>query len=219
VSEPSTHGIVIVGAGGHARVCIEVLDSAGQTVDVCLGGPDSGEFCLDVPVLSRADGAEVLFADGYRRAFVAIGANGLRQKLSEEMLALGFELVTAISPHAVVSRSATIGSGTVVMAGAVVNAKTVIGRSAIINTGAVIDHDNSIGDYAHVAPQCGLAGNVSVGARAFLGVGCSVIPGCTIGHDAIVGAGSVVIGDIRSQVTVVGVPAHVVSDHAKDGQQ
>lgn len=206
-----TQAVVMVGAGGHAKVCIELLQAMGETVAYCIAGDDAPAACLGVPVLAGDDQLARLRAEGYDRVFIAIGANRIRARLGAAATELGYALVNAISPRATVSPSARLGRGVAVMAGAVINADAVIGDLAIINTGATVDHDSIIGASAHIAPQSALAGNVSVGDGSFLGVGSKVIPGMTIGAGATVGAGSVVIRDIASGVTVVGVPAKPIT--------
>jgi UDP-perosamine 4-acetyltransferase len=203
--------IVMVGAGGHAKVCIELLQAMGMTVAYCIAGGDAPPTCLGIPVLAGDEQLVRLRKEGYTRAFIAIGANRLRAKLGAAAQELGYELVNAVSPRAVVSPSARLGSGVAVMAGAVINADAVIGDLAIVNTGATIDHDSVIGDAVHVAPQSALAGNVSIGAGSFLGIGAKVIPGITIGEGVTVGAGGVVIRNLAAGTTAVGIPAKSIS--------
>lgn len=203
--------VIIVGAGGHAKVCIELLQAMGETVLCCVGAADSGATCLGIPVLEGDHHLARLRAEGQTRAFVGLGSNRLRARLGKHVHELGFELVNAISPRACVSPSARLGVGIAVMAGAVINADASIGDLAIINTGATVDHDCRIGAAAHLAPQSAIAGNVSIGAGAFLGVGCLAIPDIAIGDYTTVGAGAVIIGPLPSGVTAVGVPARVLN--------
>jgi UDP-perosamine 4-acetyltransferase len=206
-------GVVVLGAGGHAKVVIELLRAAGQQVAFCVGAADSTKHCAGVPVLIGDEHLARLRSIGYGRAFIAIGANRLRQRLAAHALDLGYALVNAISPHAVLSPSAKLGQGIAVMAGVVVNAEAVIGDLAILNTGATVDHDCRIGAAVHLAPQCALAGNVLVGAGAFVGIGCKVVPDIEIGADAILGAGAVVTSAIPARVTAVGAPARIIKTH------
>jgi UDP-perosamine 4-acetyltransferase len=203
-------GIVVVGAGGHAKVCIESLRALGEQVDFCVGDQDSPEFCVGVPVLVGDDNLARLRTEGHEKAFIAIGSNRLRERLAKLATDQGYQLVNAINPHAIISPSVTFGDGVAVMAGAVINAEAVIESLAIINTGATIDHDCRIGRAVHIAPQCGLAGNVMVGEQAFLGIGARVIPEIKIGANVTVGAGGVVVKDIESGNTVVGIPVRPI---------
>jgi len=202
--------IIVIGAGGHAKVVIELLQANGYSIDFCIGAAESPEFCLNIPVLKGDEHLNILWQQGYKHAFVAIGDNGCRQKLAEQAYQAGYQLVNAISLNAIVSPSAKLGVGIAIMPGVVINAECTIGDLVIINTGATIDHDGFIGKGAHIGPQCGLAGNVTVGEKTFLGVGCTVIPGIQIGSEAIVGAGSVIISNILPQVVAVGVPARTI---------
>ena len=197
-----TPDVIVLGSSGHAKVCIELLRAGGHAVAYCIGAPDSGPSCLGVPVLHGDEHLKGLRSRGYERVFVAIGANGLRQRLAAFATDLGFHLVNAITPQAVVSPTARLGSGVAIMAGAVINADCTIGDLAIINTLASVDHDGFIGNAAHVAPHCGLAGNVTVGERSFLGIGSKVIPEVTIGADVTAAAGSLIVTHIAPGIRV-----------------
>jgi UDP-perosamine 4-acetyltransferase len=199
--------VVVLGASGHAKVSIELLRAAGLAVDYCIGASGDAARCLDVPVLHGDEHLTRLRDKGYQKAFIAIGANALRQHLATGVTKLGFRLVNAVSPHAVIAPTARIGAGVAVMAGAVINADSVIGDLAIVNTLASVDHDGVIGEAVHIAPHTGLAGNVTIGARSFLGIGCKVIPQITIGNDVIAAAGSVIVTNIDSNSRIAGVPA------------
>jgi len=203
-------GVIVLGAGGHAKVVIEILQANGEKVDYCVGKMHGPDTCLGVPVLEGDEHIPLLRQRGYCRAFVAIGSNSIRERVAEVVRGDGYQLINAISPHAVTSPSAHLGDGIAVMAGAVINTAAVIDDLVIINTGATIDHDCRIGRSVHICPQCGLAGNVHVGAGAFLGTGATVIPGIQIGRRAVVGAGGVVIHDIPDGAVAVGVPARVI---------
>ena len=203
-------GVVVIGAGGHAKVCIEILRASGFFVDYCLGQDGSPETCLGVPVLNGDEHLATLAGLGYSRIFVAIGANRTRERLAAVALELGYEFLNAISPHAVVSPSAKLGKGVAVMPGAVIQAESAVEDLVIINSGSTVDHDCMIRKAAQLGPQCALAGNVVVGPRCLLGTGTIVIPGVVIGGDAVIGAGGVVISDIPAGSTAVGVPARTV---------
>jgi UDP-perosamine 4-acetyltransferase len=210
-------GILVIGAGGHAKVCIELLQAMEETVDFCIGNHESQDFCLSIPVIKGDENLFSLRQQGYEKVFIAIGANHLRKKLANTAIDLGFDLVNAISPQALISPSAQLGKGVAVMAGAIINAESQIQDLAIINTGASVDHDCQIGASVHVAPQCALAGEVQIGEASFLGIGTKVIPGICIGKNVMIAAGGVVISNIPDNVTARGIPAKIVENRKTQG--
>jgi UDP-perosamine 4-acetyltransferase len=207
--------VIVVGAGGHAKVVIEILREMGERVDFCIGNHDSPEKCLDVTVIKGDEHLEKMRNMGYSRIFVAIGANDTRQRIAQNVTKLGFDLINAISPNSIISSSAKIGRGVAIMPGVVINSEATIGSLVIINTAASIDHDCKIGKAAHIGPSCGLAGNVSVGNNTFLGIGTKVIPQISIGKNVLVGAGSVVVKNITKNCLALGVPARIVKSLTK----
>ncbi|MBA2657674.1 MAG: acetyltransferase [Tatlockia sp.] len=202
--------IIVVGAGGHAKVCIELLEASGEQVAFCIGVADSPDFCLNIAVLKNDSYLKSLREEGYSKIFIALGSNQLREHYADLALELNYQLVNAISPKAIISPSAVLGQGLAIMAGAIISSEAQIADLVIINTGATVDHDCNIGKAAHLAPQCALAGNVKVGAQSFLGVGSKVIPKIEIGEKVISGAGCVIVANITAGKTVVGVPARII---------
>jgi UDP-perosamine 4-acetyltransferase len=203
--------VLIVGASGHAKVIIDIL---GERLEFEIAGCTSADpgvrELLGIPVLGPDAILPEVFQSGITNAFVAVGDNRARFRLLRLVTDLGFTLINAISPRAAISRRARLGAGIAVMPGAAINVDTVVEDGAIVNTGATVDHDCRIGRCAHIAPGANLAGRVTVGEGSFLGIGSRVIPGCAIGAWTTVGAGGVVIRDLPSHVTAVGVPAAIV---------
>lgn len=203
MSQADALGVILIGGGGHASVCLDVLRAQGNSV---LGYTGPAATNLDLEYLGSDEEISTRSPDRIK-IFVALGDNHARLSLLRKLSSLGFLAVTAIHPSAVLAPSVSVGAGSVLMPGTVVNARTVIATGAIINTGATVDHDGCIGDAVHLAPGTHLAGSVTIGEGTFLGVGVSVIPGCTIGQWATVGAGAAVTTDLPGGGTYVGVPA------------
>lgn len=204
--------LLVVGAGGHGVVVADAAQASRQwssigfhddrwpEVDHVLGWPVHGSVQALREQLRSGTAATVA-------VIVAIGDNRRRLTLGRELAALGAHLTTVIHPSAVVSASARIGAGSVVMAGAVINPRARLGEAAIVNTRASVDHDANIGDGVHLCPGSTLAGQVSVHDLAWVGIGSSVIQGLTIGAGAVVGAGAAVIRNVERGSTVAGCPA------------
>ena len=207
--------VVGFGAGGHAKVVIEIIRSMqGYEVVGLLETQQSlwGTKVLGVEVLGDDSLMSELKGRGFSHAFIGLGTIGdaqPRRKLFEKVSGFGFQVVPAIHATAVVSPSATIGVGPTIMAGAVINAGAVVGDNVIVNTGAIVEHDCVIGNHAHVATGARLAGGVHVGPCAHIGLGAVVRQEIRIGAGAIVGAGAVVVRDVPDETTVIGVPAKI----------
>ena len=194
--------IYLYGASGHGKVVIEIAEildlpiaglvDANPAICKLLGYPVSTEL----PVGENA------------RFVISIGNNRARKKIATELKAIQFE--TLIHPNSNVSRRASIGKGTVLMAGVTINAETAIGIHCIINTNASVDHDCIIGDSVHISPNAALAGNVTVGEGTHIGIGACIIQDVTIGKWCTIGAGTVVLGDIPEGTTVVGNPGRII---------
>ena len=185
--------IILIGAGGHARSCIDVIEQQGkyqiagligmpyevhtQHLGYALIGTDN-----DLPELAKA----------YQYALITVGqiqTAEYRIRLYQQAIQLGFQLSIIIAPTAHVSRHATLGEGNIVMHGAIINAGARVGNNCIINTGALIEHDATVEDNCHISTRTILNGDVAVGASSFIG-SCSVIKeGVSIGKGCLVGMG------------------------------
>lgn len=195
--------VLLYGASGHAKVIADCLKSRGDNVLAIFD---------DNPDIKELGGIDVIGA--YNSSFhseltliISIGANRIR-KIIAEKVAHGFH--TSAHASAIVSPSAVIGLGSVLMHGAIVQADAAVGKHNIINTGASVDHDCVLEDFVHISPHATLCGNVSVGEGTQIGAGATVIQGIKIGKWCMIGAGAVIIEDVPDYSVVVGVPGKVI---------
>ncbi|HSU68983.1 MAG TPA: acetyltransferase [Tepidisphaeraceae bacterium] len=205
--------VVIVGAGGHGKVVLDILRAANEHEPA--GFVDSfanraGTAYAGLPIFGTANVLPKLRQQGIRGAIVAIGDCRARQQYASVLREQSFELINAIHPTASVSPTATLGKNVVIAALVAVCTEATIADSVILNTGCVVDHECEIGEAAHVCPGAHLAGRVRVGPGAWIGLGANVIQCMSIGEHATVGAGAVVIRDVPAHATVVGVPARII---------
>jgi UDP-perosamine 4-acetyltransferase len=212
MTDPSQLRVLVIGAQGHARVCIEALrDDVRNIVVGAVSHDGTGMVGLGTDTIGRDDDLNTATQRAQATTgFVAIGVNSTRASAIARWDATGLPLCSAVSRHAIVSPSATIADGVAILPGAVVNAGTSIGRGTIVNTNASVDHDCRIGDIVHVAPGVAVGGGVTIGDGAFVGIGARILPNLTVGAGATIGGGAVVIHDVGPGETVVGVPARPV---------
>jgi sugar O-acyltransferase (sialic acid O-acetyltransferase NeuD family) len=198
--------LILIGAGGHARACIDVIEKQARYNIVGLVG-------LPEELLTRPLGYTVFGSDGdlvtlrekFLNVLITIGqikTSRHRKRLYEQVLELGFSLPTIISPTAYVSRHAVLGAGTIVMHGAVVNAGARVGMNCIVNTNALLEHDTAVGDHCHVSTGTILNGGVRVGSGTFIGSGSLIKEGVKIGEDCTIGMGSKIRNDLPDRTNV-----------------
>jgi sugar O-acyltransferase (sialic acid O-acetyltransferase NeuD family) len=202
--------VVVVGAGGHGKIIVSILQACGTSVDAVYDDDETlwGRSLLGVPIKGPIDQLRVI---GRRRGVLAIGDNKVRAALAD---AVDVRWIAAIHPTAIIHTSARILPGAVVCAGAVIQPDCRLGRHTIVNTGATLDHDCEVGDFASIGPGTSLAGSVRVSPQAMIGTGCVVLPGVRIGACARIGAGSTVARDVAEGITVCGVPARPVQNES-----
>ncbi|WP_042775588.1 acetyltransferase [Sinorhizobium fredii] len=191
-------GLILLGAGGHAKVVAEVARANDWQVAGYLDpGLKRGEIVAGAPVLGSV--SEVFDDAAWLRDYALFPATGradIRWREYQKLLEIGATIPTLVHPKAIVSSSALIDTGSVVMAGAVIQADARVGAASIINTGALVDHDCIIGSGVMIAPGAVLLGGVQVGNNSFIAAGAIVVPGATVGSGAFVGAGTIVADDV-----------------------
>lgn len=191
--------ILLVGAGGHATSCIDVIEQSRLFNVAGLVGSSAevGKHLLCYTVLGSDEDLPDLVAR-YRRALIVVGhikTPDPRIRLFERLQHIGCEMPTIVSPHAYVSRHAILGAGTIVMHGAIVNAGAVVGDNCIINTQSLVEHDVVIADHCHISTAAAINGGAHIGAGTFIGSGSRVRECVSVGERCLIGMGQHVIAD------------------------
>ena len=200
--------LILIGAGGHARACIDVIEQEGTYKIAGLVGlsEEVGTNHLGYEVIATDADLQEL-AKQYKNALISVGqiqSPDTRIQLFRNAEHAGFSLKTVISRFAYVSHHAEIGAGTIIMNGAIVNAGSHIGVNCIINSNSLIEHDVSIEDHCHVSTGSIVNGNSSIGYGSFIGSGVIVKEGISIGMNSIVGMGLTVRKNIGNDVRYIG---------------
>ena len=199
--------LILIGAGGHAHACIDVIEQHG-------GYQIAGLVGMSEEVHTRHLGYEVIATDGdlpqlvkdYPYALITVGqiqTPDHRIRLYQQTNKLGFQLPAIIAPSAHVSRHATVGAGSIVMHGAIVNAGAMVGNNCIINTHALLEHDATVEDHCHISTGTILNGYVHIGTGSFVGSGSIIKQGLTLGTRCVVGMGLSVLHNQADHVRFV----------------
>ena len=207
--------LVIVGAGGHGRELLDIVDAlaaVGDTTYEFAGFVDDGE--IDAEIVGRR-GAQMLgttdvLADFDAHYALGVGKSAIRAELDTKLTSFGRRAATLVHPLASVASDNVLAPGVVLAAGSRVTTNVHLGRHTHLNVNAVVSHDCRVGDHVTLSPGVFLNGEVTVADGAFFGTSAVVTPGLTVGQGAIVGAGAVVTGNVAPSTTVVGVPARPV---------
>jgi len=189
----SKPNLILIGAGGHAHACIDVIEQHGQYRIAGLVGLAEEVHVQHLGYSVIATDYDLLeLAKEYQYAFITVGqiwSPDSRMRLYQQATELGFQLPAIIAPTAHVSRHATIGAGSIVMHGAIVNAGARVGINCIINTRALLEHDATAEDHCHISTGAILNGGVCIGAGSFVGSGSIIKEGVTLGKGCVVGMG------------------------------
>lgn len=210
-----TRSLLIVGAGGHARVTADALLAAGQTVRGFIDNGASGRDGWTIFGLPVLDEDAVLAQAVYRQCDLVNGIGGvgearetpLRRMVQERLEVEGWRFVGVRHPSAIVSQFAKIHATAQLFAASVVQSGVEVGRGCIVNTGAIVEHDCRIGAFTHCAPGSLICGSVMVEENSHIGAGAVVRQGLALGGGVVVGAGSVVVRSHSGRGPLIGCPA------------
>ena len=201
--------VVIIGAGGHAKVIADIIIKSGDEVVGFLDDNiEKDTIVIDnYKVIGKTEDCLKLKEDKELYFIIAIGNNFTRKDIAEKY---NLNYYTAIHPTAIIGMQVQIEKGTVIMANTCINPSTIIGKHCIINTGAIVEHDNSIKDFVHISPNATLCGTVTIGEETHIGAGNVIKNNITITNNCIIGAGAVVVKNIEESGIYVGIPARLI---------
>ena len=194
--------IIIIGAGGHAKSCLDVINSKKNFYKVVgfIDNKKNVKKILNYKILGNDSILKKIFKN-YKYALIGFGqikTSKLREKCFKNLKEIGFKLPSIISRHAYFSKNSRIGEGSIVMHGVVVNAFSSIGVNCILNTNTTIEHDVVIGNNCHVAGGAVVNGGVKIGNGTFIGSGVVIKQGIKIGNNCVVRANTFVSKDLKN---------------------
>jgi sugar O-acyltransferase (sialic acid O-acetyltransferase NeuD family) len=212
--------ILILGAGGHAKVIVDIVELEGKYNLIGIIDQNLAEKkpLLGYPLLGKEEDLPKLIKEyAIKGIIIAIGDNFIRSKaaarLKENYPELSFPY--AIHPKTIIARDVKIGEGTVIMAGVSVNPGSTIGSFCILNTNSILDHDSSMGNFSSLAPGVTVGGDCKIGNYSAIGIGATLLHGIQIGEHSVIGAASLVSKAIPSYTVAYGLPAKEIRKRKK----
>lgn len=201
--------VVIIGAGGHAKVIADIIIKSGDNLIGFLDDNIEKDTVIiaGYKVIGNLNNRFILNKE--YKFIIAIGDNKKRKDIVDKTPDMNF--YKAIHPNAQIGLDVEIEEGTVIMANAVINSSAKIGKHCIINSGAIIEHDNIIKDYVHISPNSSLGGTITVGECTHIGIGAVIKNNINICDKCTIGAGAVVVNNIKEEGTYIGVPAKKIN--------
>ena len=121
------------------------------------------------------------------------------------------KIVTVISPSAKISRTATIGAGSIIQHGAYIGENAIVGSYVKVNVNASIHHGAKIGDFTTISPNCAILGQCTIGRESLIGAGSTIRNDVVVGDRVYLGMGAVVVANVPSDTVAYGVPAKSVA--------
>lgn len=200
---------ILIGDSGHSKVITDCIESTEQQVIAKLDDKYQDRFVEDGFIKGPISLVHELLIDDVK-VIIGIGSNVIRKLIAQKLQLKEDSYGIIAHKSSIVSNSAVLGYGTVVMPGVVINAGTTIGKHCIINTSAVVEHDSTLENFVHISPNATLTGGVTVLEGTQIGAAAVAIPGVTVGKWSRIGAGATIIHDLPNNITAVGSPAKVI---------
>jgi len=192
--------IVLIGAGGHAKTCVDVIEQEKKfKISFLLDKQIKKKKLFKYNIIK-----EEKFTNSKKKIkyiFIAIGQikdSKIRETKFNKFKKLGYSFPIIKSPNAYVSKNSNIKEGTLIAHGCIINSGVDVGHNTIINNRVLLDHDVSVGNNSHISTGAIINGNVKIGSNTFIGSGTIIRENVTIGKNCIIGAGLIIKKDIKS---------------------
>ncbi len=200
--------LLLIGAGGHANSCIDVIEQEGKfEIAGLIGLPDQvGTKHFNYEVIGTDSELES-FLIQFKFALVTVGQvenAKVRIRLYERIKTIGFNVPSIKSKSAYVSNHAIISDGTIIMHNVIVNSGVHIGENCIVNTSSLIEHDVKVSNHCHISTGVTVNGGVRIGSNTFIGSRSVIRENLSIGDNCVIGMGTVLLNDMSSESKIVG---------------
>jgi sugar O-acyltransferase (sialic acid O-acetyltransferase NeuD family) len=211
--------LVLLGSGGHAKCVLDILEEMDsyEIIGVTTQDETRKDFC-GYPILGNNETLQDLYMEGIRYIALGVGGytdNNQRKALYTKLKQLGFTVVSAIHPSAMISKTVSLGEGNIIFSGVIMIPDVQVGNNVVIASGSNIGHEVIIEDHVLISTGVTTGANIKIQEGALISMGATIVSGVTVGKNAFVAAGAVVVKDIEENTKVFGIPARPkISDYS-----
>lgn len=188
--------IILIGAGGHFRSCIDVIESSRKfkIIGVIDRSYKKKSEIFNYKYLGNDEEIDNLISksNSFLITLGQIKDPKPRKIIFKKLKKCKANLPCIISKYAYCSKKAKLDKGSIIMNKAFVNTNAKIGSNCIINTGAIVEHDCIVKDNCHISTNVTLNGSVIIEENCFIGSNSVIIQGVKIGKNNVIPAGSVI---------------------------
>jgi sugar O-acyltransferase (sialic acid O-acetyltransferase NeuD family) len=203
----SVNDVVLIGGGGHAKMCIDIILRMKEynLVGIVDNNLKKGSDVLNIPIIGSDDDLQDMYNNGLKMAVNGVGSvlnNKIREEIYIKLKKIGFFIPTIVHPTSTIESSVKILEGAQIMMGALVGSNCTIGNNCIISSGSIVSHDSFIGSHAHIAPGAVLGGNVVIENGALVGMGATIFFSVRIGVNSVINNGLNIFSNIENDQIV-----------------
>lgn len=202
--------IALIGAGGHARETLLMLQQCGVEADRIAGFFVDDQYWSDGLVDGQRQFKLDTFDPKVHCAVIAVGDSQVRRRIAASMPA-DTCYPSFAHPSSILPDYLELPEGVMIHAGCIITTNVRIERHVQLNRSTNVGHDCVLREFATTAPGAVISGNCEVGAAAYLGAMSSIREKQRIGEDAVVGMGAVVVTDVPARAVYVGNPARAIA--------
>lgn len=191
--------LIILGAGGAAYNLVEFVEDINEVNPTwnLLGFLDDNISLIGNIIHGYKVLGNINESKNYEKAYFisSIGSATdltMRKRVRDRVPFDDNHFATLIHPLAHISRSAVIGTGTVVCPYASIQAEATIGHNCYINSFNHLAHETIVGSHTILAARTVVASATSFGECCYIGCGCAFKHDITIGNNCMIGMGSVI---------------------------
>jgi len=191
--------ICILGSGGHAASCIDLIESTKkfEIIGVILKKGDKNikkKFLKKYQILGN-DNDYKKISKFCKNIVIGISFYkdlSLRSKIFKDLKKAGFKLPIICSPTSHVSLGTKIDEGTQIFHNVTINKNVIIGKNCIINSHALIEHDVAIDQNSQVSTGVVINGGCVIKENSFIGSGSILKENIVIKKKSFIKMGSII---------------------------